>query len=162
MSVSSSNRPLQSPLSLTLTPPNLLIPLAGRYGYIMYLPVRPPWADSPYSQVPSLQSSPPKSQSRDLSWDRLEGQLRGLSTGAGQEPTWPGYPSIFGQIWPQTLSRTTGLVLQFRLHQKSAPQTSSTLAPPCLQRASQHSLISIPYRDYPSPSSAAVYFASDC
>ncbi len=30
---------------------------------------------------------------------------------------------IFGQTWPQNPSRTTGLVLQCRLHQKSAPQT---------------------------------------
>ncbi len=34
---------------------------------------------------------------------------------------WP----IFGQTWPQNLSRTTGLVLQCRLHQKLAPQTNS-------------------------------------
>ncbi len=32
---------------------------------------------------------------------------------------------IFGQTWPQNPSRTTGLVLQCRLHQKSAPQTNS-------------------------------------
>ena len=32
---------------------------------------------------------------------------------------------IFGQTWPQNPFRTTGLVLQCRLHQKSAPQTNS-------------------------------------
>ncbi len=32
---------------------------------------------------------------------------------------------IFGQTWPQNPPRTTGLVLQCRLHQKSAPQTNS-------------------------------------
>ncbi len=32
---------------------------------------------------------------------------------------------IFCQTWPQNPSRTTGLVLQCRLHQKSAPQTNS-------------------------------------
>ena len=32
---------------------------------------------------------------------------------------------IFGQTWLQNPSRTTGLVLQCRLHQKSAPQTNS-------------------------------------
>ncbi len=32
---------------------------------------------------------------------------------------------MFGQTWPQNPSRTTGLVLQCRLHQKSAPQTNS-------------------------------------
>ncbi len=32
---------------------------------------------------------------------------------------------ILGQTWPQHLSRTTGVVLQCRLHQKSSPQTNS-------------------------------------
>ena len=36
-----------------------------------------------------------------------------------------GFRPIFGQTWPQNPSRTTGLVLQCRLHQKSAPQTNS-------------------------------------
>ncbi len=36
-----------------------------------------------------------------------------------------GFRSIFGQTWPPNPSRTTGLVLQCRLHQKSAPQTNS-------------------------------------
>ncbi len=31
---------------------------------------------------------------------------------------------IFGQTWPQNPSRSTGLVLQCRLHHKSAPQTN--------------------------------------
>ena len=37
----------------------------------------------------------------------------------------PGFRQIFGQPWPQNPSRATGLVLQCRLHQKSAPQTNS-------------------------------------
>ncbi len=36
-----------------------------------------------------------------------------------------GFRPIFGQTWPQNPSRTTGLVLQCRLNQKSAPQTNS-------------------------------------
>jgi hypothetical protein len=36
-----------------------------------------------------------------------------------------GFRPIFGQTWPQNPSRTTGLVLQCRLHQKPAPQTNS-------------------------------------
>jgi hypothetical protein len=36
-----------------------------------------------------------------------------------------GFWPVFGQTWPQNPSRTTGLVLQCRLHQKSAPQTNS-------------------------------------
>ncbi len=36
-----------------------------------------------------------------------------------------GFRPIFGQTWPPNPSRTTGLVLQCRLHQKSAPQTNS-------------------------------------
>jgi hypothetical protein len=36
-----------------------------------------------------------------------------------------GFRPIFGQAWPQNPSRTTGLVLQCRLHQTSAPQTNS-------------------------------------
>ena len=36
-----------------------------------------------------------------------------------------GFRLIFGQTWPQDPSRSTGLVLQCRLHQKSAPQTNS-------------------------------------
>jgi hypothetical protein len=36
-----------------------------------------------------------------------------------------GFRPIFGQTWPQNPSRTTGLVLQCRLDQKSAPQTNS-------------------------------------
>ena len=36
-----------------------------------------------------------------------------------------GFRPIFGQTWPQNPSRTTGLVLQCRLHQKSARQTNS-------------------------------------
>ncbi len=35
------------------------------------------------------------------------------------------FRQIFGQTWPQNPSRTTGLVLQCRLNQKSAPQTNS-------------------------------------
>ncbi len=38
---------------------------------------------------------------------------------------WAGFRPIFGQTWPQNTSRTTGLVLQCRLHQKSAPQANS-------------------------------------
>ena len=34
-----------------------------------------------------------------------------------------GFRLIFGQTRPQNLSRTTGLVLQCRLHQKAGPQT---------------------------------------
>jgi hypothetical protein len=36
-----------------------------------------------------------------------------------------GFRLIFGQTWPRNPSRTTGLVLQCRLHQKSARQTNS-------------------------------------
>ncbi len=36
-----------------------------------------------------------------------------------------GFRPISGQTWPQNPSRTTVLVLQCRLHQKSAPQTKS-------------------------------------
>ena len=36
-----------------------------------------------------------------------------------------GFRAIFGQTWHQNPSRTTGLVLQCRLHPKSAPQTNS-------------------------------------
>ncbi len=36
-----------------------------------------------------------------------------------------GFRPIFGQSWPHNPSRTTGLVLQCRLHQKPAPQTNS-------------------------------------
>ncbi len=36
---------------------------------------------------------------------------------------------IFGQTWPQDPSRTTGLVLQCRLHKKSARQTDSKAVP---------------------------------
>ncbi len=36
-----------------------------------------------------------------------------------------GFRPIFGQTWPPNLSRTTGVVLQCRLHQKSPPQTNS-------------------------------------
>ena len=36
-----------------------------------------------------------------------------------------GFRAIFGQTWPQNPSRTTGLVLQCRLDQKSAPQINS-------------------------------------
>ncbi len=36
---------------------------------------------------------------------------------------------IVCQTWPQNLSRTTGLVLQCRLQQKSAPQTNSRAIP---------------------------------
>ncbi len=46
-----------------------------------------------------------------------EGSLAGIF-GVGFRP-------IFGQTWPQNPSRTTGLVLQCRLHQKSARQTNS-------------------------------------
>ncbi len=35
------------------------------------------------------------------------------------------FGQFFGQTWPQNPSRTTGRVLQCRLHQKSAPQTNS-------------------------------------
>ncbi len=38
---------------------------------------------------------------------------------------WAGFRSMFGQTWPQNHSRTTGLVLQCRLHQTSAQQTNS-------------------------------------
>ena len=48
---------------------------------------------------------------------------------------------IFGQTWPPNLSRSTGLVLQCRLHHKSAPQTNilrpfrgtNNFRPDCLQ-----------------------------
>jgi hypothetical protein len=36
-----------------------------------------------------------------------------------------GFRQIFGHTWPLNLSRTTKLVLQCRLHEKSAPQTNS-------------------------------------
>ena len=38
---------------------------------------------------------------------------------------WAGFRPNFGQTWPQSPSRTTGLVLQCRLHQKSAQRTNS-------------------------------------
>ncbi len=38
---------------------------------------------------------------------------------------WVGFPLIFGKTWPQSPSRTAGLVLHCRLHHKSAPQTNS-------------------------------------
>ena len=38
---------------------------------------------------------------------------------------WVGFRPIFGQTWPQDSSRSTGLVLQCRLHQKSTRQTNS-------------------------------------
>ena len=49
---------------------------------------------------------------------------------------WPenvrvGFLPMFGQTWPQNPSRSTGLVLQCRLHQKSAPQTNSKAMPWC-------------------------------
>ncbi len=50
----------------------------------------------------------------------LSGSLAILSSDC-----WVGFRPIFGQTWPQNPSRTTGLVLQCRLHHKSAPQTNS-------------------------------------
>ena len=44
---------------------------------------------------------------------------------ANRYSVFSGFRPIFGQPWPPNLSRTTGLVLQCRLHQKSAPQTNS-------------------------------------
>ena len=38
-----------------------------------------------------------------------------------------GLRTIVCQTWPQNSSRTTGLVLQCRLHHKSAPQTNSNI-----------------------------------
>ncbi len=38
---------------------------------------------------------------------------------------WAGFRPIFGQTWPQNTSRSTGLVLQCWLHQKSARQINS-------------------------------------
>ena len=38
---------------------------------------------------------------------------------------WAGFRPIFGQTWPPNLSRTTGRVVQCRLHHKSAPHTNS-------------------------------------
>ena len=40
-----------------------------------------------------------------------------------------GFRPIFRQTWPQDPSRSTGLVLQCRLHQKSARQTNSKAIP---------------------------------
>ena len=39
--------------------------------------------------------------------------------------------SVLGQTWPQCPSRTTGLVVQCRLHQKSARQTDSKATSRC-------------------------------
>ncbi len=54
-----------------------------------------------------------------------------------------GFRPIFGQAWPQNPSRSTGLVLQYRLHQKSTRQTNSNAIswrqkkrPDCLQEPS--------------------------
>jgi hypothetical protein len=49
----------------------------------------------------------------------------GAGGGGGGYTHRVGFRPIFGQTWPQNPSRTTGLVLQCRLHQKSAPQTNS-------------------------------------
>ena len=42
---------------------------------------------------------------------------------------WSGLWPIFGPSWPQNPSRMTGLVLQCRVHRKSAPQINSKASP---------------------------------
>ncbi len=68
---------------------------------------------------PQGHSSPLYSGGHDHRMHILSGSL------ATRYSDFPGFRPIFGQTWPQKPSRTTGLVLQCHLNQKSAPQTNS-------------------------------------
>jgi hypothetical protein len=74
----------------------------------------------------------------------------------------PEFRPIFGQTWPQNPSRSTGLVLQCRLHHKSAPQTNSNAISWChqiparLPSGTQTKAIPPAWPDFPLPGQVIV------
>ncbi len=69
---------------------------------------------------------PPPQGSGSIRFQRLNSLSGSLAI---RNSGFSGFRPIFGRTWPQNPSRTTGLVLQCRLHQISAPQSNSKAIP---------------------------------